>query len=261
MTQFVHRLSLTIYFLIILITTGVLVYVGSSFYNLPIEERFYHPQYELLKPSGLWGHGLGIIGTLIIIIGLFSYMARKRLHIFSRVGVLKYWLEFHIFMCTLGPVMVLFHTSFKFGGIVSVGFWSMAIVWASGIIGRFIYLQIPRTIEGRELSLREVQEIKDKVDAELLEKYEIDFSEIKTGALLKAKLKLISKNISKIDLNKVRKLMRNQRIMVYRIERLERMQRLFRYWHVAHLPFALIMLVIMVIHVIVVLTFGYKWIF
>ncbi|NDP21716.1 MAG: hypothetical protein GZ091_11650 [Paludibacter sp.] len=261
MTQFVHRLFITLYFLIILITTGILVYVGLSFYNLPIEERFYHPQYELLKPSGLWGHGLGVIGTLIIIIGLFSYMARKRLHIFSRVGVLKYWLEFHIFMCTLGPVMVLFHTSFKFGGIVSVGFWSMAIVWASGVIGRFIYLQIPRTIEGRELDLIEVQEIKNNVDAELLEKYDIDFSEIKTGNLLKTKLKIVSKNISKIDLNKVRRLIRNQRILVYRIERLERMQRLFKYWHVAHLPFALIMLLIMVIHVIVVLTFGYKWIF
>lgn len=261
MTQFVHRLSITLYFLIILITTGIFVYVGLSFYNLPIEERFYHPQYELLKPSGVWGHGLGVIGTLIILIGVFGYIARKRIHVLSRIGVLKYWLEFHIFLCTLGPVMVLFHTSFKFGGIVSVGFWSMAIVWASGVIGRFIYLQIPRTIEGRELSLREVQEIKNKVDAELLEKYDIDFSEIKTGTLLKAKLKLISNNISKIDFNNVRRLMRNQRIMLYRIERLERMQRLFKYWHVAHLPFAIIMLIIMLIHVIVVLTFGYKWIF
>lgn len=259
MTQFVHRLSITLYFLIILITMGILVYVGLSFYSLPIEERFYHPQYELLKPSGLWGHGLGVIGTLIILIGIFGYIARKRLHVLSRVGVLKYWLEFHIFLCTLGPVMVLFHTSFKFGGIVSVGFWSMAIVWASGVIGRFIYLQIPRTIEGRELSLHEVQEIKNKMDTELLEKYDIDFSEIKTSTSLKTKL--ISNNISKIDFNKVRKLMRNQRIMVYRIERLERMQTLFKYWHVAHLPFAFIMLVIMVIHVIVVLTFGYKWIF
>lgn len=261
MTQFVHKLSIILYFLIILITTGILVYVGLSFYNLPIEERFYHPQYELLKPSGVWGHGLGVIGTLIILIGVFGYIARKRLHVLSRVGVLKYWLEFHIFLCTLGPVMVLFHTSFKFGGIVSVGFWSMAIVWASGVIGRFIYLQIPRTIEGRELSLREVQEIKNNLDAELLEKYDIDFSEIKTSKFSKIRLQLISKQISKIDFNKVRRLIRNQRIMVYRIERLERMQRLFKYWHVAHLPFAIIMLIIMLIHVIVVLTFGYKWIF
>jgi len=261
MTQFVHRLFITLYFLIILTTTGILVYVGLSFYNLPMEERFYHLQYELLKPSGLWGHGLGVIGTLIIIIGLFSYMARKRLHIFSRVGVLKYWLEFHIFMCTLGPVMVLFHTSFKFGGIVSVGFWSMAIVWASGIVGRFIYLQIPRTIEGRELSLHEVEEIKNNLDSELLERYDIDFSEIKTSKFSTIRLKLISKQISRKDFKKVRQLIRNQRKMVRRIGRLEKMQQLFKYWHVAHLPFALIMLLIMVVHVIVVLTFGYKWIF
>ena len=70
---------------------------------------------------------------------------------------LKYLLEFHIFLCTLGPIMVLFHTTFKFGGIVSVGFWSMVLVVLSGVIGRFIYTQIPRTIEGRELSLSEVK--------------------------------------------------------------------------------------------------------
>jgi hypothetical protein len=73
---------------------------------------------------------------------------------------LKYWLEFHIFLCSLGPVMILFHTAFKFGGIVSISFWSMIAVVVSGIIGRFIYIQIPRTIEGRELSLNEVREMK-----------------------------------------------------------------------------------------------------
>jgi hypothetical protein len=55
--------------------------------------------------------------------------------------------------------MVLYHTSFKFGGIVAVSFWSMVAVFLSGIVGRFIYIQIPRTIEGRELSLNEVRNL------------------------------------------------------------------------------------------------------
>jgi hypothetical protein len=261
MTRFIHKLSLSFYFITVLVAFGLLTYIGFSYYRLPIEERFFHAQYELLKPSGLIGHGLGIIGSLIMLFGLFSYMVRKRLKMFSRLGTLKYWLEFHIFLCTLGPVMILFHTSFKFGGIVSVGFWSMAIVWSSGVIGRFLYLQIPRTIEGRELSLRENEEVKDQLNEELKTKYDIDFSQIKTGRVSTLKLKLISKDIAGKDLRKIKKLVRNQRILTRRIEHLDKMKNLFKYWHFAHLPFALILIVIMLIHVVVVLTFGYKWIF
>jgi len=239
----------------------VLGYIGFSFYNLPLEERYFHADYALLKPSGLLGHGLGILGTLLLLIGVFSYVLRKRVKTFSRVGVLKYWLEFHIFLCALGPVLILYHTSFKFGGIVSVSFWSLMIVVASGIIGRFIYLQIPHTIEGRELSLQEVQEMKTELNKALKIKYNIDISEIKTGKFSEIKPELKAKNLSLSEYKEVKRLINSQIKLVKRIGRLDMMQNIFKYWHVAHLPFALIMLVIMVIHVGVVLTFGYKWIF
>lgn len=257
MTQFIHRLSLSFYFIVVLVTLVVLTYIGFSYYRLPIENRFYHPYYELLKPSGLMGHGLGMIGSFILLFGLFSYIARKRLKIFSLVGVLKYWLEFHIFFCTLGSILILFHTSFKLSGIASISFWSMVIVWSSGVIGRYIYLQIPRTIEGRELNLREAEEIKNQFDQELLNKYNIDFSELKTSKLSFSKLKLVSKE----DYKKVKQLINNQKKMSRRIEGLDRMKNLFRYWHFAHLPFAIILIMMMLIHIGVVITLGYKWIF
>jgi len=260
MTQFVHRLSLSFYSLVVLLATVVLTYVGFSYYRLPISERFFHPYYEMLKPSGIVGHGLGIIGTLLILIGLFGYMARKRMKIFSRVGVLKYWLELHIFLCTLGTVFVLFHTTFKFGGIISIGFWSLVIVFASGIAGRYIYLQIPRSIEGNELDMIDLHDLKSDLDNELLDKYQINFSEIKTSRFSEIKLKLISKKISKKDFRKVNRLIRKERWLVKRIERLDQMKNLFKHWHVIHLPFALIMLIIMSVHVGVALFFGYKWI-
>jgi hypothetical protein len=246
---------------VILIAIGIPIYFGYSFYNEPIDTRYFHPMYKFLNPAGSIGHGLGIIGTLFIVIGLFGYMARKRLKIFSGLGHLKYWLEFHIFLCTLGSVLVLFHTSFKFGGIISIGFWSLAIVWVSGVIGRFIYLQIPRSIEGRELNLQEIKDIKGELDSELLDKYDINFSTLGTGKFSGIKLKLIAKDISGKDYRKVKRLIKKQIDIGKRIERLSEMQNLFKYWHVAHLPFALIMLIIMVIHVCVSLFFGYKWIF
>ena len=146
--------------IIVGLTLFVLTINGFQYYKTVLGERVYHPDHIILKPSGTLGHGLGIFGSLFIIVGISTYMARKRYRFLSRIGILKHWLEFHIFLCTLGPVMVLFHTSYKFGGLVSVSFWSMVAVFLSGIVGRFIYLQIPRSIEGRELNLSEVRAMK-----------------------------------------------------------------------------------------------------
>lgn len=261
MTKTLHKISITVYTLIVLATAILLTYIGQSYYQTPIADRYFHPLYDLLKPSGLLGHGLGISGTILIVFGLFMYMARKRMHIFAGLGVLKYWLEFHIFLCTWGTVMVLFHTSFKFGGIISVGFWALVVVWVSGVIGRYIYIQIPRSIEGRELNLNELKEIKAQLDEELFEKYKINFTEIKSSKFSQIRLKLVSNHISNKDFKKVKQLIRTEKVLTYRIKRLDQMKKLFNFWHVAHLPFALIMLIIMLIHVGVVLFFGYKWIF
>ena len=261
MTRIVHRLYLSIYVILVLTALLGLGYIGFSYYRLPIEERFFHSDYAILKPSGFIGHGLGIVGSILIVIGVFSYMARKRIKTFSRVGILKYWLEFHIFLCALGPVFILYHTSFKFGGIVSVSFWSLVAVVISGVAGRFIYLQIPHTIEGRQLSLHEVEAMKDDLIIAFKEKYDIDISNLNSGISAEIESEIKAKNLSRKEYKQVKHLINSQRQLVKRIERLDFMQNIFKYWHVAHLPFALIMLIVMIIHVIVVLTLGYKWIF
>ncbi len=262
---------------------------GYSYYRLGIEDRFYHASHQLLKPSGLVGHGLGIIGSLMMLVGVSLYMVRKRIRRFSRVGILKYWLEFHIFLCSFGPLLVLFHTAFKFGGIVSVSFWCMVAVVISGIIGRYIYLQIPRSLEGREYSLAELEHKKEDFNRILIEKYQLnpEFAgrilavvkarpnrakgnsmlrfvqkfrfELKLVAELKQQLK--KQQLTGGTRHELMRLIRYEISLNRKIDRLMTMQNLFRYWHVAHLPFALIMLLIMLIHIGVALAFGYQWIF
>ncbi|HLO89794.1 MAG TPA: hypothetical protein VK172_01395 [Lentimicrobium sp.] len=165
-----HRIYIFSMVLIVALVLGYLVYNGISYYQVKIEERFFHPDYALLKPSGILGHGYGIAGSLFMIIGVGTYMLRKRNRKLFKLGVLKHWLEFHIFLCTLGPILVLFHTSFKFGGIVAISFWSMVAVFLSGIAGRFIYIRIPRTIEGRELTLNEVRNMNAGMEEASLER-------------------------------------------------------------------------------------------
>ncbi|REE81919.1 hypothetical protein BX611_1461 [Lutibacter oceani] len=262
--------------LIVIVVTIYLSYVGYSYYNTPLEERFYHPNHNWFKSSGLFGQGIGIIGTFMITFGVAIYIARKRYHFLAKYIRLKYLLEFHIFLCTLGPILILFHTTFKFNGIVSIAFWSMVAVVLSGVVGRFIYIQIPRSIEGRELSLSEVHNMKTDLTLVLNEKFELDnnvinmivsatdanqnLSESKISIRNLRKI-LKSKRIPKPERNSIIKMVVKEKILSGRIARLQTMQRLFKYWHVAHLPFALIMLIILIIHIGVTVAFGYKWIF
>ncbi|MBE0637454.1 MAG: hypothetical protein IH598_02935 [Bacteroidales bacterium] len=289
MTKNGHIAFIFILSIIVLGSMIMLYFLGSSYYQVPLEERYFHPDHQNLKSSGIIGHGLGILGSLFMIFGVVSYMARKRYRFLSRMGFLKHWLEFHIFLCTLGPLLILSHTTFKFGGIVAISFWSMVAVFLSGIVGRFIYIQIPRSIEGRELSLNEIRTMKKNIDNIIRENYNLDDNSIagienlisktnrdatKAGGFIFSsnfvadvkqirKLKVLLKrdDLAKGDMRKILRLVKDEMAINRRIERLNMMQNLFRYWHVAHLPFALVMLIIMVIHIIVTVTFGYHWIF
>jgi hypothetical protein len=289
MTKTAHKIFLGLLVAIVFIAFVALVWNGVSYYKTGLEERVYSPEHASLKPSGVIGHGLGIVGSLLMITGMLSYMARKRFRSLSRMGILKHWLEVHIFLCTLGPILILFHTAFKFGGLVAVSFWSMVAVFLSGIIGRFIYIQIPRSIEGRMLSLNEVRDMRSDVAGIVKTSYNLDDEsynlinesikkkvEVYHGnpivryfsrrandrnSIRSVKQVLRKNKLPKEDQRKLIDLVKDDINLNRKIGRLDLMQGLFKYWHVAHLPFALVMLIVMIIHVAVTIVFGYRWIF
>ncbi|MFM6946931.1 MAG: hypothetical protein ACKOWW_07310 [Flavobacteriales bacterium] len=266
-----------IYRWILIITTisftGYFIFLGYGFYNTPLDQRFYHADYQNLRASGPLGHGLGIYGTLLISIGVFGYIYAKKTLRFEKYVRLKYLLEFHIFLCTLGPIMILFHTTFKFGGIVSIGFWSMVLVVLSGVVGRYIYIQIPRKLNGKELDAEELANELAKLWKPLIELetsgfqfrelyLEFDKAPLRDKSKVVSKLLLVLKKeetIPKLQFQLLQKNLRQLQIMSYRVARLDRMRRLFKYWHVVHKPFAIIMLVIVIVHVTVAVMMGYTY--
>ena len=56
---------------------------GCNYYLTSLDERPFHAQYDVLKPSGIAGHGYGIVGSALLIIGVGMYSARKRIRVFS----------------------------------------------------------------------------------------------------------------------------------------------------------------------------------
>lgn len=98
----------------------------------------------------LFGHTLGILGFLLMILTETVYSLRKRTRSASW-GKMSDWLQFHIFTGLVGPYMVFLHTSWKFNGLAGAVTLLTAIVVISGFVGRYIYTRIPRTADGIEM--------------------------------------------------------------------------------------------------------------
>ena len=105
----------------------------------------------------LFGHGLGILGFIFMLMTETLYSLRKRSRS-VRWGRMSTWLQFHIFTGLVGPYMVLLHTSWKFNGIAGVTTLFTVIIVISGFIGRYIFTRIPRTLDGLEIEATISQE-------------------------------------------------------------------------------------------------------
>ncbi len=291
MNQIVHRFFVAFLLFAGLLTAAVIGLKNWDYYTTPIEERPFQERYDELKPSGLESHGYGIVGSAMIIVGVVMYSSRKRIRTLSHIGSIRYFLEFHIFLCLTGPLLVLYHTTFKFGGIVAVSFWSMAAVVGSGIVGRYLYVQIPRGIQGNELSIKELEEESSRMYNELTEKYGLTIQDIQRLDVLatprQIRLSSVSSFLAFLAMSDITRRSKVQRVihhlqgkavsarmvgkiqhlaverikLLRRIRFLEQLKMIFYYWHVIHLPFSIIMFVILIVHVSVAIAFGYRWIF
>ena len=105
---------------------------------------------EIPPASELFGHGMGIVGFILMLSTETLYSLRKRSRS-VRWGKMSMWLQLHIFTGIVGPYMVLLHTSWKFNGLAGATTLLTVIIVFSGFIGRYIYTSIPRTIDGLEI--------------------------------------------------------------------------------------------------------------
>lgn len=119
------------------------VFIGAGYGLVVIWTR------EIPAASELFGHMLGIIGFILMLLTETLYSIRKR----SRfaMGRMSTWLKFHIYMGLVGPFMVLLHSSWKFNGLAGATTLLTAVIVFSGFVGRYIFTRIPRTLDGLEI--------------------------------------------------------------------------------------------------------------
>jgi hypothetical protein len=117
-------------------------------------------------PGTFLGHGLGILGFLLMLATETLYSIRKRVRRFN-YGPTGQWLRFHVFTGIVGPYLVLLHTAGKLHGLAGVLTFVTVLVVLSGFVGRYVYTATPRTLGGVELDVVELQKMIEETDARL----------------------------------------------------------------------------------------------
>ncbi|GMU65053.1 MAG: hypothetical protein AMXMBFR36_13270 [Acidobacteriota bacterium] len=275
-----RRTILAVLYLATLAALGALAWRGREYYELPLAERPRHELHWQLKPGGEIGRLYGIGGASLMT-AMLSYSARKRIPFLRRAGTLSSWLDFHIWCGVTGPLLIVLHSALKIGGLIAIAFWSMVAVALSGILGRFLYAQIPRTAAGDQLSLDEARRLAADLEQRL--RAEIGggaggldapaasddgrsgvFAALAALALepLRARARFARFRRAHPGLprplaRRLRRAMRQSALLERRIALWRRIHELFHYWHVFHKPFAILMYLFAAVHIGVAFATGY----
>jgi hypothetical protein len=226
---------------------------------------------EVPRPSGLVGHGLGIAGFLLMLSTETLYTLRKRLRGFT-VFQMSTWLRIHIFTGIVGPYLVLLHSGWKFNGLAGVLTLLTVVMVLSGFVGRHIYTAVPRTLDGVELAVRDLEDRIVAADLRL-QKLGISLAErVDLAAVIEVpergwKLVLRRKQLLRRHQEQLRRAMQGLRAAAgapaaqlqglleerYRLQlqinALAETRRLLSLWHLFHVPLGVMVFMLAFIHI------------
>jgi hypothetical protein len=208
---------------------------------------------------------LGWFGLIAMVV-LLVYSIARRSRTLRQWGRLSAWLHFHIYMACAGVLAVFFHCWHFFfaeraSNLLSPAVLSgaaTAVVFFSGLVGRYLYSLLPRTMGGVQMQAREVEEelkadaIDLGPDVDVL--FERGAAEPRSFVQLVradldarrafAKLRALRLPAEKLAL--ARRRLRLQR----RALAISASERVFRRWIVLHRPLAAVLYVLAIVHVL-----------
>ena len=269
----------------------VLTLAGSPYYLQSMSARVRSPLHAWFRSGGRIGQTLGIL-ALMSFLFLWLYPIRKRVRGFSRIGALPGWLRIHTMVGFFLPWVVALHAAWRFSGLAGLAFFAMLIVWASGIVGRYLYRRIPRNQQGVELTLDQVASRRRELLLEISTFTGLSPQEIEAATLGRLSpsanpgflgtlgrfvaddwiRRQTSRDLRRLAARSGKALPRNhdawhrildltrQQVALEQQARLlEATRRIFRHWHAAHLPVGITALLAVIVHVVVVIAVGATW--
>jgi thioredoxin reductase/NAD-dependent dihydropyrimidine dehydrogenase PreA subunit len=271
-----------------LVILAGLWFTGRNYYWLPPAARVYSPLHKALKPGGVWGHGIGVVAT-VVMLSNFLLPLRKHWRRLKGRKPIRHWLTFHVFVGVMSPLVILFHAAFGSNNMVAtLCYSSLVCVVGTGLVGRFLFGLVPiagdHYLEMTELRSR-MEQLRGSLNP-LLEKVrkpqEIHWL-LRTAtslpregmgffrALASWPVDLIRVRLSLVACRSLfpeRKDYHEFSTMITRLLRLKRQTSVFRtakkvmnYWRGFHVVLAVFLVLVIVMHIATAWYLGYRWIF
>jgi len=160
-------------------------------------------------------------------------------------------------------------------------------VWLSGIVGRYLFVRIPRSRAGLELDAVQLTRVRHTLLAEIAKRAHLPMERVEAilgedpwpcegmgiGATFvqlvrddfarwratRALARECARRVSRKTLRRIRTLARREMALMQQARLLGATQRLLRLWHVIHRPFAVAALAAVAVHVAVAVAVGATW--
>lgn len=144
-----------------LIFIGIVAVITVAGYFVVYPQTYYTPGEEMFD----FGYNLGLAGGIMMSI-LLLYPLRKRWKFLENFGFLPTWFKWHMVLGILGPLAIVFHSTYHVyipyfhptGSInAAVAMYCMLLVSGSGTFGRFFYTKIHHGLYGRQATVSELK--------------------------------------------------------------------------------------------------------
>ncbi len=263
--------------------------LGLPYYILDRAARVRHPAHIWLRSSGPVGLGLGLAGFALFLF-MWLYPLRKRCRWLAFTGAVGQWLRIHAAAGLALPLLIAVHAGWRFDGLIGLGYGALLLVSLSGVVGRYLYVRIPRSQSGLELTLDEVAGERRTLITQIAVTARLDPLEVEKALAADTRpytrlgpartlLRMIADDwarrravrtlarrwarprpgappLDRRDFDSIMRLARRELALSQQARMLETTRRLFGYWHVAHRPVAITALLAVLIHVVVALAVG-----
>jgi ABC-type multidrug transport system fused ATPase/permease subunit len=140
---------------------GVIAIITFAGYFVLYPQTLYKPGERIFD----LGYNLGLAGGLMMLT-LLLYPLRKRVKFFAGWGVLPTWFKWHMVFGILGPLTIIFHSTYHVyipyihpmgSPNAAVAMLCMLLVSGSGTFGRFFYSKIHYGLYGRLTTVSELR--------------------------------------------------------------------------------------------------------
>ena len=144
-----------------LVFIGIVAVITFGGYFVVYPQTLYKPGEQLFD----FGYNLGLAGGLMMLT-LLIYPLRKRWKFLENFGFLPTWFKWHMVLGILGPLTIIFHSTYHVyipyihptgSPNAAVAMLCMLLVSGSGTFGRFFYTKIHHGLYGRQTTVNEMR--------------------------------------------------------------------------------------------------------